>query len=246
MIVEDQHVTSSTLATALQKHGYEVVGICTTAEQAITTAKIETPDLVLMDISIDGDRDGVSAAFSIRSEIETAIVFLTSHADRSTVARATKIMPNGFVLKPFGSDDVIVAIEAALSNMQPKHAKIDPHPLVKSSKRVKGGLTPANINRVIDYIDRHLDQEIVISDLARIARLSENHFSAQFRRSVGRPPGKYIEERRIEESKRLLIETSQQISEIANVIGLGNASYFATVFKRNVGMTPTEFRSIRS
>ena len=72
------------------------------------------PDLVLMDINIQGDIDGIETASMIKKGFSIPVVYVTSHSDGPTLERAKATKPNGFIIKPFGDDDLRVAIDLAL------------------------------------------------------------------------------------------------------------------------------------
>lgn len=115
LIVEDESIIALDIQTSLQNAGYEVVAIATTSEEAILAVSQFQPDLVLMDIQLKGDRDGVETAEHVRQEFRLPIIFLTAHADEKTLTRAKATQPFGYILKPFEDRELITAIEIALS-----------------------------------------------------------------------------------------------------------------------------------
>jgi len=118
LIVEDEEIVAFDIETTLQTLGYDVVGIVTTGEEAIATATHTKPDLVLMDIRLPGKLDGVKAAEEISQRLNIPVVYLTAHADKSTLKRAKITAPFGYILKPFQEDELETTIEIALSRHQ--------------------------------------------------------------------------------------------------------------------------------
>jgi diguanylate cyclase (GGDEF)-like protein len=118
LIVEDEAVTAMDLAAELRHLGYEVCGTEDTAEGAVAAAEREKPRLVLMDIRLGGNGDGIDAARQISGRHDAAVVFLTAHSDEETLARALAVSPYGYIVKPFRARELKVAVELALS----KHA----------------------------------------------------------------------------------------------------------------------------
>src|SRR5262249_4642451 len=100
------------ISSRLQALGHEVVGIATTAKEAVDRSS--EADIVLMDIRIDGPRDGIDAAAEIRERYGVPVVFLTAHADRSTLERAKLPDPFGYIVKPLGPSSLNTSIEIAL------------------------------------------------------------------------------------------------------------------------------------
>jgi two-component system cell cycle sensor histidine kinase/response regulator CckA len=118
LVVEDEALIAEELRERLTQLGAAVVGTLDTAEAAVETAILTRPDIVLMDIRLRGKRDGIAAAGDIRDQLDTPVIFLTSHSDRTTLERAKQSAPFGYVLKPFEERELLVAIEMA----QHRHA----------------------------------------------------------------------------------------------------------------------------
>ncbi len=118
LVVEDEAIIARDIASTLEDLGYEVTGTADSAPAALASIEAARPDLVLMDIRIRGEVDGIAAAEQIRFTHAIPVVFLTSHADETTVQRAKSTGAYGYVLKPFGDRDLRTAIEVAIE----KHA----------------------------------------------------------------------------------------------------------------------------
>ena len=118
LIVEDEAITAMDLAGELRGLGYEVCGTEDTADGAVAAVEREKPRLVLMDIRLGGNGNGIDVARQISGRYGTAVVFLTAHSDDETLARALAVSPYGYIVKPFRARELKVAVELALS----KHA----------------------------------------------------------------------------------------------------------------------------
>jgi PAS domain S-box-containing protein len=114
LIVEDEQIVALELRDRLTRMGHSVVGIVASGEDAIALARTIRPDLVLMDIKLQGVIDGIDAATAIRAEVDAAIVYLTAFADRETLERAKVTQPYGYILKPFQERELQVIIEVSL------------------------------------------------------------------------------------------------------------------------------------
>ena len=115
LIVEDEAIIGMELKSKLQNLGYEVISVVNTAEEAINKAEADKPDLILMDIRIKGEMDGIDTAEVIRKQFGIPVVFSTAYLDEERIERAKITMPFGYVLKPFQERDLKVTIEKALT-----------------------------------------------------------------------------------------------------------------------------------
>jgi AraC family transcriptional regulator len=106
----------------------------------------------------------------------------------------------------------------------------------------KGGLASVQLRRVIEYIDAHLSDELSVTDLAAITGLSPHHFGQAFKAMTGRPPHRYVIEKRIHRARALLRDVDRPIAEIADVVGFSSQSHFTMNFRRLTGITPDRFR----
>jgi two-component system cell cycle sensor histidine kinase/response regulator CckA len=114
LVVEDEGLVALGLKQSLQRARYDVPAVASSGEEAIELARRLRPDLVLMDIQLRGSTDGVSAAEQIWEEMEIPVVYLTAHADETTLARARRTAPFGYLLKPFQDRELELTIEMAL------------------------------------------------------------------------------------------------------------------------------------
>ena len=114
LIVEDEVITGIDLQESLEGLGYEVVGIAHACGPAVEMADSERPDLVLMDIMLKGEGDGIEAAALIREGLDIPVVFLTAYSDKETLERARVTVPWGYLLKPYQEREMHVTIQMAL------------------------------------------------------------------------------------------------------------------------------------
>ena len=122
LVVEDENVVALEIKKRLLNLGYVVPSVAASGKDAISKAKGFLPDLVLMDIRLKGEMDGIEAAKQIRTEFGIPVIYLTAHSDQETLKRAKQTSPEGYILKPFEEDDLRTIIEVALY----KHQKEKP------------------------------------------------------------------------------------------------------------------------
>jgi CheY-like chemotaxis protein len=124
LVVEDENIVALELKKRLKKLGYQVSSVASTGKEAINKAEGFMPDLVIMDIRLKGDMDGIQAAQTIRERFNIPIIYLTAHSDNETLKRAKQTEPYGYILKPFEEDDLRTAIEIALYKHQMENSPI--------------------------------------------------------------------------------------------------------------------------
>jgi AraC-like DNA-binding protein len=127
----------------------------------------------------------------------------------------------------------------ALVHSRPRIGMLAYLPLSVDPPTNRGGLAPARANRICEYIDSHLQENIALEVLAGIAQLSVHHFARAFRQSLGIPPHNYIVQRRVEHAQQLLRNTELPISEIAIVAGFADQSHLARHFRTITGVSPS-------
>jgi len=114
LIVEDERIVGDDIKMIVQRLGYAVSGIAFSGEEAIKKIEKMQPDLVLMDIVLEGEMSGIDAAEIIRSRFNIPVVYLTAYSDKKTLERAKITEPFGYILKPFEDRDLHSTIEMAL------------------------------------------------------------------------------------------------------------------------------------
>ncbi len=115
LVVEDEYILAINLQESLESLGYTVLDIADSAELAMEKATQLRPNLILMDIRLRGDMDGIQAADQIWNYLQIPVIYITGHSDQSTVERATLTSPFGYILKPIKEQELYVAIQTALN-----------------------------------------------------------------------------------------------------------------------------------
>jgi len=116
LIVDDEIVIAMDLEERLSEIGYQVVGTASSGREAVSLSHELAPDLVLMDIVMPGEMDGIAAAERIRDETDIPFIFTTAYADRELIDRAKSVLPLGYIIKPFCNAQITAAVEVALHN----------------------------------------------------------------------------------------------------------------------------------
>jgi RNA polymerase sigma factor (sigma-70 family) len=116
LIVEDEPVIAEHIAMYLNNNDFRVSGMAYDIEEARNQLMQNTPDVVLLDINLGCQEDGIDLAAFINKKYNLPLLFLTSHTDKKTMDRAKEVEPGGFLVKPFNERGLLASLEIAISN----------------------------------------------------------------------------------------------------------------------------------
>jgi PAS domain S-box-containing protein len=170
MIVEDERLVAADLEDKLVAMGYNVCGKAYSGEQAVLTAEKKRPDLVLMDIKLEGSMDGIEAAGLIKDRFGVPIIYLTAFSDEHILQRAKVTEPFGYLLKPFQSRELRSIVEVGLykAGMEKRLTKVNTE-LEKSIGKLQS-----------EIIERKQAEESLLESEERYRALSDASFEAIF------------------------------------------------------------------
>ncbi|PHR30357.1 MAG: DNA-binding response regulator [Fluviicola sp.] len=117
-IVEDEVLIADSLARNLSKHGYTVIPYAIDYDEAIEMIDTQSPDLIILDINLEEEKNGIQVAQYIRKNHNTPFIYLTSHIDSDTLSLAKETSPSGYLTKPFHFESLYTTIEVALHNFK--------------------------------------------------------------------------------------------------------------------------------
>ncbi len=192
LVVEDEYIVAIDLKKVLEKLGYEVTSFVGKGEEAIKKAEAEGPDLILMDIMLSGQLNGIQTAELIKQKFEIPVVFLTALIDEETLQKAKITEPGGYLLKPFEEKGLRSAIELALYKFE----------IEKQLKEKTRELEEEKINN--DRLLHHILPDDIIYELKMNGAVDPRHYESisilftdfeGFRQiTIQLPPGELVEE----------------------------------------------------
>lgn len=236
LIVEDEFLIARDIRNILHEEGYNVIIDIESVEDALEAIELHKPNLVILDINLKKDKDGIDVAKYLLMKDRIPYIFITSSADKTTLERVSETRPYGYIVKPFKKADIKASVEIALNNFI--HRKID----VVRREDILEDKVPFIMKQVINYINENINEKIESADLMKITRWDSQHFSRLFAQYVGVTPFKYITNRKIEKAKVLLTESSIPITQISFELAFKSHSNFCSIFKKHTGKTPENFR----
>jgi PAS domain S-box-containing protein len=176
LIVEDEGIVALNIQTRLEGLGYSVVASVSSGEEAIEVSGETRPDLILMDIKLDGKVDGIEAAAEIRRLFQLPVVYLTAYTNDETLNRAKLTEPYGYILKPFEARDLCTTIEVALYKYQMEQQLREREQwLATTLKSIGDGVITTDteglvtfMNPVAEALTRWRLEEVIGNDLTRV------------------------------------------------------------------------------
>ena len=231
LIADDENLELKVLEKTVKKYFVDELEIFTAgngrkASQICDEVRL---DIALLDIEMPG-MNGIELAKYIKEKnTECIIIFITAYDRFDYAIEAMHIKAFDYLLKPWKEERLCELINTAIENVRSMQ-KTDS--IVHSQKDV-----------IKDYIDRNYKKDISAKDVAGILGYSDVYFSKVFKQLFDDNFINYLTKIRIDRAKLLLKDVSFNIKEVGKSVGYADSNYFTKVFKRSVGMSPSEYRS---
>lgn len=236
VVVEDNLITAKILKQILEGKGFHVIIGVATVENALKVIKEYNPILVLIDINLNAEKDGVNLGHFLLKKRTIPYIYISSFSDEFTLERVKETCPHGFIAKPFKKIDVLASVFLAINNFKPSYSGSE---LIRDSFTDE---TPFVLKEIIGYINENINEKITIYDLSIRSPWKQQHFIRVFTNYMGVTPYQFILLKKIEKAKKLIIETNINTHAIAFELGFLSYTNFSNAFKKSTGKTPSNFR----
>ena len=241
-LVEDERIMLDELLYTIpwDELGLEVCGTAMNGLDGEKLLKKELPDLVITDIRLPG-QDGLEMLEKAGTEYA---IILSGYTDFSYTRKAIQLGVFDYLQKPYDDEELIATIKNLLRKIEEDTPEADIENTEQQEDLLKLPTDIQNhtVRSAIHYMEKHYTENIGLQDVARHTRTSENHLSAIFKEESGLNFLTYLNAVRINQAARLMRETSMNIAEVSRASGFQTPSYFARMFRRFTGKTPSEFR----
>ncbi|WP_438444540.1 response regulator [Gorillibacterium sp. sgz5001074] len=247
LLVEDEEQARGYVRKVLEKlnAGFAVAGEAENGEQALELIRRLSPDLVIADIDMPV-MDGVELLRKARSEgFEGRFLMLTCMSDFEYARQALEYGASGYLLKlsldPGKLRESLSRIESELAGRD-RLKKLDKVWSDMPRKPEEGYTDHPEINKVMAFLKEHYAEDLSLKRLAELACMEASYLSDLFKKKTGDTLTHYHQRLRVEAAALLLRESSLSISEIGEKAGFSGDSYFIKIFKRWMGVTPSDYR----
>lgn len=221
------------------------------------------PDLAFVDVRLP-DISGLEILQAAQKEhLQTLFIVISGHAEFAYVQKAMLHNAICYCLKPFSHSELTDAMQKAYDILENRHKSVMNTGLDRSQQQRNdkcSDIQPKSsddltfqihhltshhpsVQKMVDFIEAHYKEDISIQDLASYCSMNANYASQLFKQRMGFSFVQYLKMLRIAHAQWLLSKTDETIFSIANEVGYNNYFYFAKVFKKETGLTPTEYRA---
>ena len=232
-----------------------IVGEASNGEEGIAVIQDKKPDIVITDIRMP-EMDGLQMIEQLQKEgIDSEYIIISGYDDFKYAQTAIRLGVVDFLLKPINEQELAVCLDKIQERIEKniktkklvhKISHINESPYILFEKYFENYSLDARetlITNTIDFIKTNIASDLSINTISEYLQVSTGHLSRSFKKSTGYTILEYITFARIKKAIDYLENTDYHISEIAYAVGFNDPKYFSHVFRKNVGVTPTEFRN---
>lgn len=239
LIVEDEMIIGAKISMQLINLGYEVTGLLAKGEEALVHIKSTKPDIILLDIQLKGDLDGIETAQLMQQEYDIPIIYLTANADEANFNKAKSTRPYAFISKPFKRLDLQRAMELTIARMEYEKREINEYVDIPHQNSENDQWLSTLEITVRNNIG---GQNLTVDYLADLIHISRAQLFRRVHALTGLTPLQYIHEIRYNYSRALLEQRRyNSVKAVAAAVGVSKVQYFSEQFKERFGKSPSEF-----
>ena len=234
VIVDDEPKIRNGLSKLLDGRGnWHVTGTYADAMDALKNMAFYSPDVIITDITMP-EINGLDMIDRMReTDQEAYIIILSGYSDFGFAQRAIELGVTRYLTKPTKRRELLGVLEEIEGKM---------------SEKQKGGeekkeVSNLMVQKAMDYIALNYSEKISLKNIAEELYLSPNYLSELFKRHTDKNISEYITQFRLDKARRYLQQPEYKIADVSDLVGFGDPRYFSSMFKRQYGMTPNEYRN---
>ena len=256
IIIEDEFLTRKGLIQTIPwlEHGCEVVGEASDGQEGIELALQANPDIVITDIHMPG-MDGLTLIETLKNQISCEFIIFSGYGQFEYAKKALDLGVRGYLLKPVDDDEFFRVLDETIQVIHRKRhysklmeqidapeAKVHAF-LEKYLEKDPTSCGERYLEDAVQYIRTHYGEELTGKTVAASLGISESYLGKLFRQHMGYTFLEYLTMHRIRVALDLLSQTDLKTYHIAEMVGYKDTRYFSDIFKKLVGVTPTQYRN---
>ncbi len=245
VIIDDEKWVVKSLASTIKDQEYfEITGEAYDGLSGLALMKQSNPDLAFVDIQMPG-MGGLELLQTVNEmHLGTLFIMISGYAEFAYAQKAMFHNAVGYCLKPFSKSELIDAMQKAYDQLENSQRSLVVPSGENADKRFKQvKVDNKMVQNMLNYTNAHYSEDISIQNLADLCSINPNYASQLFSQEVGETFSTYLTNLRIEQSIYLLSHTDLSVAVIASQAGYRDYFYFAKVFKKITGTTPTAYRN---
>ena len=247
-IAEDEYYVQKSIMGRIQalKLDLTCAGCASTGEEAEALYDREKPDLFFVDISMP-QNDGITFIGNVRKkdpESRTLFIIISGYSDYQSMHRAIKVDVFDYLQKPIVPQEFAVMMYRAVEALEAMEAADNSgwtDETADAGESTDDG-NESRISQVCEYIQTHYAEDINAKTIGEVFFLSASYLAHVFRSHTGTSIGKYLEDVRLAQAEKLLLDTDLQISQIAERVGYHDSNYFTKCFRKKYQISPSEIK----
>ena len=242
MIVDDEPKIRRGMKTLLEEQdGFEVVGIYDNAMSSLSDMAEKQPNVLITDIKMP-EYSGLDLIEKIREKDKNLyIIILSGYGSFKYAQRAIRSGVYRYLTKPTNPRELISVLREIELKIEGVNRTVS-----KSEKKESVEVGNLLIRKALDYIELHYAEKIGLKTLSDALYISPNYFSDLFRRHMKVKFSDFLIEYRLKKACILLKKPEYKVSEIAEMVGFRDSTYFSTVFKKTYNLTPLEYKNTKN
>lgn len=250
LIADDEPIERMVISKKIQenfKSQLEIVQ-AVNGREAVETFEAKPCQIVILDVEMPGI-NGLEAAEKIRKQDKNcSIIFLTAFDYFTYAKKAITVRALEYLLKPVSDEELITVLEEAISLASETHKVVTKKKdtgyemCTLNSEKMEQVRISVVQDMILDFIKNHYPEDLSLQDVAKVMNYSDAYFCKLFKQCFNKSFTTYLSEYRIEKAKQLLMDVTVNVKEVSEKVGYRDSNYFAKVFKRVVGITPSEYR----
>lgn len=243
IIVDDEKWVVKSLTATLDAmqvmEQFHIVAELYDGLSAIRYIKEQQPDLAFVDVRLPGMSGLEILQEANRLSLKTLFIVISGHAEFAYAQKAMLHNAIGYCLKPFSRSELSDSVQKALTILEKRN---EPAPVTETAPSVQVLSRGNFVSAMIDYINSHYMEDISIQTLADLCSINPNYAGQLFKQKMNQTFNSYLSNFRIQKAEKLLVDTDMPIALVAASVGYQYYFYFAKVFKKLTGSTPSSYR----